>query len=201
MVDRLMMTFVAMILTLGCAPAFGGALHDTVRSGGMSVAVKLLEQGANLNGLDEDGETPLTAAALAGRQEMVKLLLDHGAGTMVRNAGGFTVLHAAAYAGHRQIVELVLARGTEIDDQNNKAKITALHAAAERNHVDIATQLVGGGARIDIKELNGWTPLARATFKRYREMVLFLRGHGGECPTVKEVGPAHSDYCRHPSNN
>jgi ankyrin repeat protein len=201
MVGRLVIAFAAIISAIGFVPTvFAGALHEAAREGEMRLASKLIDEGADLNALDKEGETPLTAAVLAGKLTVVRLLLDRGAGVMGRNEGGFTVLHAAAYSGRAQIVELVLERGARINDQKNKAKITPLHAAAERNHVDIATLLVNSGARIGLKERHGYTPLARATLKRYAKIVMFLRDRGAKCPPLSAVGPAHNGFCRNPSN-
>ena len=148
--------------------------------------------------IDEDGETPMTAAALAGKEAIVGLLLKNGAAIMGRNEGGFTALHAAAYKGFDLIVEVLLANGAEINDLQNKAMITPLHAATERRHATTAKYLIERGAHVDIKELNGWTPLVRATFKQYHELVLLLRSHGAKCPTPFEVGPNSSGYCLNP---
>ena len=173
-------------------------LHDAAKAGSLEAVKQLLDQGADLQSFDELGETPLTAAALAGQLASVKLLLARGADINGRNAGGFTLLHAAAYHGHTEIVAIALDLGAPIDDQKNKARITPLHGAVERNHFDTATFLVERGARIDLKELNGWTPTARATFKRFGPMVQYLRDKGGECPAQSVVGAGHNGFCLKP---
>ena len=44
-----------------------------------SIVKHLAEAGADVNGLDEDGHTPLWTAVLAGDTESAKVLIDHGA--------------------------------------------------------------------------------------------------------------------------
>lgn len=198
MARGLFLLFLVLGLVVGPPPALAAPLHEAAKSGAVEEVARLVQAGADLEALDEDGETPLTAAALAGRTAVVRFLVDRGANIKGRNEGGFTALHAAAYNGHIRIVELALERGADIDDQENKAKVAPLHAAAERNHLDVAGLLVERGARIDLEELNGWTPLARATFKRYAQMVTFLRRHGAQCPSESAVGAGHNGFCRDP---
>ena len=179
-------------------PGRAGTLHEAAKTGRIDAVKGLLDQGADLAALDDDGETPLTAAALAGQTATVKLLVARGADIKGRNKGGFTALHAAAYTGHVGIVEFAIDRGVEIDDQDNKAKITALHAAVERDHLDVVKLLIDRGARIDLKELNGWSPVTRGTFKRRKEAVKLLRLHGAECDPPTRIGVASHRFCMNP---
>jgi hypothetical protein len=50
---------------------------------------------ADLEAEDNDGETPLMAAAEAGKPAVVALLLDRGARLTARDADGRTALHRA----------------------------------------------------------------------------------------------------------
>ena len=185
-------------LVVGLLPATAAPLHEAAKSGEVEEAERLIQAGADLEALDEDGETPLTAAALEGQTAAVKLLVARGADIKGQNKGGFTALQAAAYTGHIRIVEFVIDRGVEIDDQDNKAKITPLHAAAEQDYLDIVKLLIERGARIDLKELNGWTPVTRATFKAHEKVVKLLRQHGATCQPPDLVGERNFRFCMNP---
>jgi ankyrin repeat protein len=191
-------------LLVDLLPVSAAPLHEAAKAGEVEEAERLIQAGANLEALDEDGETPLTAAALAGQSAVVKLLFARGADIKGRNKGGFTLLHAAAYSGHAEIVEFALDRGAGIDDQenkaeitplHNKAEITPLHAAAERNYLDVVRLLIERGARLHLKELNGWTPVTRATFKAHNEVVKLLREHGATCDPPNLVGENNFRFC------
>ncbi len=68
----------------------GGTNEDALE------AVKLaLELGADVNAIDDKGDTSLHGAAFRGSNPMVQLLIDHGARLDVKSKGGFTPLMVA----------------------------------------------------------------------------------------------------------
>ncbi|EGZ08509.1 hypothetical protein PHYSODRAFT_435214, partial [Phytophthora sojae] len=57
-------------------------------NGHVEVVKLLLDNGASVNEVDEDGDCPLFVAAGNGHADIVKCLLEHGAATeLVNNAG------------------------------------------------------------------------------------------------------------------
>lgn len=52
----------------------------------------LLKNGANVNSVDGDLQTPLMYAVLCDYPSIIKLLLEHGAEKSIRNSDGETVL-------------------------------------------------------------------------------------------------------------
>ena len=186
---------IAASVAFASLPAFAAAapLHEAARQGQTDVAESLIEDGADVEALDESGATPLVAAALAGQTNLVTVLLEHGADPSGRDAGGFTALHAAAHMGHLDIVELLVDRGVDIDDQKNKAKLSPLHAAAEQNYLEIARFLLDHGAKVGLVESSGWTPIMRATFRSYPDMVRLLREYGATCSDKATV--EFLNYC------
>lgn len=59
--------------------ALTGKLVNTVASGDLDETKKLIGFGANVNGTNENGLSPVNAARINGREEIEKLLLSHGA--------------------------------------------------------------------------------------------------------------------------
>jgi ankyrin repeat protein len=58
---------------------------------------------------DDEGDTPLIAAARKGHTITVGTLLDAGASPLIENDFGRSALHAAAVAGHVEVCLLLLA--------------------------------------------------------------------------------------------
>ncbi|MBT3594483.1 MAG: ankyrin repeat domain-containing protein [Verrucomicrobia bacterium] len=69
---------------LGLAAVFGHA----------SVSKALIDAGADLNGKNNDGSTPLHMAAFLCRTEIVQMLLEKGADRSIRNNTGTTALES-----------------------------------------------------------------------------------------------------------
>ena len=82
-------------------------LFDSTRD--PEVAAFLLDKGADIEGVDgkrEYGYTPLWAAAVGGREEMVLFLLEHGANPHVQPVSG-DLVDLAREAGHPEIAAIL----------------------------------------------------------------------------------------------
>ncbi len=81
-------------------------------------------QGADVNAPDPAfGVTPLTYAALFGRESVVLWLLDHGADARRTNRDGGTALHAAAFLGRESIARELLKAGADPAAKNQRGEI------------------------------------------------------------------------------
>ena len=75
---------------------------------------KAIHSGADLNGVDSGGWTPLFHAAHQGYTEGVKLLIQAGADVNHGKETGFTALFSAVLGGHVEVVRILLDAGAEI---------------------------------------------------------------------------------------
>ncbi|HEY0726823.1 MAG TPA: ankyrin repeat domain-containing protein [Pyrinomonadaceae bacterium] len=103
---------------------------------------KLLAHGADVNALDEDGDTALHGAGQTGNVEIVRMLLDKGANPNVQNKVGGTPLMWAAVYGNVDAARLLLSRGADPTLKDNDG-ITAAEWAV-RNKREGVVQLLKG---------------------------------------------------------
>lgn len=96
-----------------------------------SLLAFLINKGANLNGTDEDGFTPLMHAAQKNDKAAVKTLLDHGANFMTMTPDGKTATDYATDKDIRQTLQI------KIDDEKAKIK------SAEKARLDQLTKTAG----------------------------------------------------------
>ncbi|MEW6110274.1 MAG: ankyrin repeat domain-containing protein [Nitrospirota bacterium] len=96
-----------------------------VAAGDIENVGTLLDQGADVNAKNKEGETPLMVAALERRLEMVKFLLDRGADINLKDNVGATALIYSAMEGSVEIMKLLLDRGADPDAKTDDG-LTAL---------------------------------------------------------------------------
>lgn len=82
-------------------------LDDEVNTGNLDNVGHLLEQGADVNGRDVLGNTPLIAAAYTGQAGMVRLLLTRGADKSLQGFDGKTARETAEQVGHQEVLSVL----------------------------------------------------------------------------------------------
>ena len=88
-------------------------LLQSAEKGDLASVQGLVKKGANIEGKDQSGSTPLMIAVGNADAAMVKFLLDRGATVDTRNADGTNALIEAAQMGCVSIVELLLQKRTD----------------------------------------------------------------------------------------
>jgi cytohesin len=100
-------------------------LHHFAGQGNVQRVHALLESGADLNGRDADGATPLHWAADRGQQDMVSLLLNQGADISVQDHEGMTALHYAGCNHQQEVCFLCILHTCGSAKETEGAKGTA----------------------------------------------------------------------------
>ena len=83
---------------------------------------QLISEGAEIDGLDCYGLTPLYKAAEWGRVEMARVLIEHGANLEFKDEYGNTPLLEACYKLHAngpEMIALLISAGADLDATNN----------------------------------------------------------------------------------
>jgi len=89
------------------------ALVDAATKGNSQMLKELTDKDIPLNGLDEFGNSALTAACYGGKIDAVKLLLEKGANPNIKKSDGETPLSLATAQKHAEIVALLNAAITK----------------------------------------------------------------------------------------
>ncbi|KAK8532556.1 hypothetical protein V6N13_131876 [Hibiscus sabdariffa] len=91
----------------------GDALSRAARIGDVNGIKSCIGEGANVNGKDQNGWTPLHRAAFKGKVESVRVLLGYGAEVNDVDENGYTPLHCAVEAGHVEVALLLIGQGAK----------------------------------------------------------------------------------------
>lgn len=176
------------------------ALHVAAQEGHHEVVALLLAHsgGAEINVMDDRGQTPLHLAAGNGRVEVVQQLLGQDEiDCRLQSQGGFNALHWAAQGGHGEVVAALLAHKEGVDvNAVTDLGATPLVLAAGAGHVQVVRQL------LELDEVDcGWklagglSALHYAAHAGYEEVVVELLryGKGVDVNEVTEIGstPLH----------
>jgi ankyrin repeat protein len=154
----------------------GTPLHASLDGGHQSVAMLLLERGADIGCLDSQSRTPLHIAC-RGCTDVVSALIDRGVDLNAEDDSRETPLHVASQWGHDDIIRLLLdhdADAGRLDDGG----WTPLHVASHEGHDKIARLLFDHGADANCPDNGGWTPLHLASWEGHEHIVRLLLGHG-----------------------
>lgn len=84
-----------------------------------------LAEGADINAVDNEGNTPLMLAAKVGNPRMVKIILAHQPDVNAKNNDGYTALMIASEQGQTFIVEQLLNNGAEKTAVNSEGLTAA----------------------------------------------------------------------------
>jgi ankyrin repeat protein len=158
------------------------ALHYAAGWGRKEMVAFLLSKGAQARCTDEDGETPLRAAFMAGQVRVMKMLLQHMGlqGLEERIEMEWTPLMEACGEGKVGLVREVVQHmeGQELEETDNRGR-TALHWAALSGHDEVVAILLDKGAQTDIRDDDGTTPLMMAASRGHLGVVQLLVQHTG----------------------
>ena len=155
--------------------------------------LKLLSNGADINGRDKRGRTAVMAATHGNRVATVKALIQAGADINLRdNMMDNPFLYSGA-EGLLDILKLTIAAGAD-PKLTNRYGGTALIPAAQRGHVEVVREILLH-TKVDINHINklGWTALLEAIVLtdgdiKHQQIVQLLVDHGANISIPDKEG-------------
>ncbi|KAK8792494.1 hypothetical protein WA588_004989, partial [Blastocystis sp. NMH] len=111
------------------------SIHTLCYSGDCEAVMDLIENGTDINILDDDRRTPLHWASASKNTELVRYLLSIP--TIQVNAqdeSGYTPLMCAVSAGREETVSLLLAAGADVNMENENLE-TVIHMTRDRTPI------------------------------------------------------------------
>jgi Ankyrin repeats (3 copies) len=163
-----------------------------------------IDNGADLDVEDDDGNTVLHVAVKHCDTNVIKLLLDQGVPVDSENNLGYTPLRVAVNCNRKKVIALLLYRNTDIDAPDNRGN-TPLHVAASKGIINL---LLVKGAEVNAVDDYGETPLHDALSKNEVYKVRLLLSHRninihakkGSCSNETPLEIARSSKCQKISN-
>ncbi|KAJ4855817.1 ankyrin repeats (3 copies) domain-containing protein [Trichoderma breve] len=146
---------------------------------GPSEAIELLHRlGADVDALDDFGQTPLLISIYKKKWEIAELLIKAGANVDADEREGYAPLLGAVAGGSDRIVQLLLKAKVDVDAVDEDG-YSPLHLAVSQNEVNILQQLLKAGAKIDaVSEYRNQTPLHIAVRNKHSDIVKILLEKG-----------------------
>ncbi len=136
-------------------------LIRAVQNGNLIMIQQLLSLGADINGKDKKGNTPLVTAIMSNKKDIASFLLDNGASLNTPAGNGITPAIAAAKKGNVTILSQLVKNGAKINSVDRNGN-SALTNAVKSNCVPCVKMLLKREMNPNLPNGKGNTPLMLA---------------------------------------
>lgn len=183
--------YVRLLLRHNADPTAGDEYNQVitaaVEDGEVDILRRVLRR---VNHIERSGRrSPLYAAAISGREDMVTMLLDHGADVnfIDPHASGGT-LGAAVAKNSLKLAQMLLEAGANVDLPRSPSQRTPLIDALDFDHAEMAQMLIDHGADINAVTSEGGSALHYAASRGLSSLVLQCLQGGAktEVPLVED---------------
>ena len=185
-------------------------IQKAARDGIVDLVQYLLENGANVEDVDDEGSRAIHLATLNNHLEVVKYLSLNGGANVeaVQNVSGQRPLHMACKAGYLDIVKFLISEAGANAEIRTINEWNPLHFAVAYNRLEVVEYLIDEvGVDLEAKGHEGMSPLHLACKGGFLALVeiLLKKGANKEARTLMGYTPlivsvAHSKYDSHEKN-
>jgi len=175
------------------------------------IALHLIQSGANVNAVDEDGNTAFHYAVGIKSIEIVKAMIKAGADLELENGELNTALMIAVGADDLQMMQLLIGSGAVVKPSASKKGHEVLHTAAyHSNNMETLKMLLKTGANVNGRDEDGNTPLLYAVWRansknegaeKMPELIILLLSSGADPNAKNENGITALSVVKDAQNN
>jgi ankyrin repeat protein len=163
---------------------------EAAKSGDYDTVKKLLDEGCNIEMINDIGFTPLIISIFSNdsNDEVTKLLIDKGANVNATDSDDNPVLEFAVGANKIDIFKLLISKGADVNYTSKYTSSTALASACYAGLDEIAQLLIDNGAKVDVKDMHDFTALYQAVRREHLSTVKLLIKNGADVNTKDTHG-------------
>ncbi|KAL8806058.1 MAG: hypothetical protein Q9182_001590 [Xanthomendoza sp. 2 TL-2023] len=148
----------------------------------------LLRDGADPNSIGGVYRYPLSAAVVAGEDELVESLVIAGADIDARqDRSGMTATHLAVEGNHLHCLDKLATFHADLNARNQDGRVP-LHLATRHSYIDCMHRLLSHGADIEAEDDYSRTPVALAAMYGQQGALTVLLEMGANVDTRSEDG-------------
>lgn len=166
------------------------ASNATFRNKGtIEDARRLLDEGADVNYVDENGHTALHYAVFQCKADLIQLFVDRNADVNSVDRNGNTSLHMSAKAGEYNFCAYLLKKGAA-HKIFNKEHMAPIHVAAQTGKLESCRKIIeaGGDKNLLSRYSVRWSPLQWAAVGSHEEAFLGLLSIGCDPRIGQPIG-------------
>ena len=167
---------------------------------GVDIAQMLLDRGADMHILDDEGNSVFENAVAHGHIKLIDVLLEHGASVNEKGASGDMPLHHACMDDNVKVAGYLIEKGADV---NPKDSHSPLQIASYRGHLDMVEFLLSKGANPNHKDPKGQTAFLIACYQGNLPVVKVLLEGGADINTCSNSGDTciHFSCYQYPNKN
>ncbi len=167
-------------LASSCSMMQAPTLEKAVGYGNTKDVRRHLNEGADVNKKNEQGQTPLHIAARNGSKNVAEVLIERGGEVDAKDNEGRTPLHLASENGHAPVIDLLITHKAQVNSRDKIGRTPLHHTALGVRGSNAALALISKKAGVDAQDKKGWTPLYLACLNNLPKMAELLINKGAK---------------------